>query len=165
MTSLVPLLLSAASLLTPAGEKGVVLLFVRTDCPISNRYAPELERLSETWSPRGFEFVLVYPEAGLTEAAMKEHGRTYGYRMRAVLDADHQYVDRAKVVVTPEAAVFVEGKLIYTGRIDDWFFDFGRSRPHAQHHDLEDVLAAIAAGKVPEYRETKAIGCAIEKLK
>jgi hypothetical protein len=163
--SVLPLLLSAASVLAPHGEKAVVLLFVRTDCPISNRYAPQLKRLDETWSPRGFEFLLVYPEAGLTEAAMKEHGRQYGYRMRSVLDADHEYVQRAKAVVTPEAAVFVQGKLVYTGRIDDWFFDFGKARAQAEHHDLEDVLAAILAGKTPAYRETKAIGCAIENVK
>ena len=30
-------------LLSPHGEKAVVLLFVRSDCPISNRYAPALQ--------------------------------------------------------------------------------------------------------------------------
>ncbi len=34
----------------------------------------------------------------------------------------------------------------------------------ARRRDLEDVLAAVAAGKTPRLRETKAIGCAIENL-
>ena len=43
----------------------MVLLFIRTDCPISNRYAPDLERLYERFAPQGVEFRLVYPEPGL----------------------------------------------------------------------------------------------------
>jgi hypothetical protein len=30
------------------------------------------------------------------------------------------------------------------------------------HHDLQDEIDAVLAGKIPAYRETKAIGCAIE---
>jgi hypothetical protein len=39
-----------------------VLVFVRTDCPISNRYAPELRRLQDRFAPRGMAFWLVYPD-------------------------------------------------------------------------------------------------------
>lgn len=153
------------AILTAHGEKAVVLLFIRSDCPVSNRYAPELERLYRTWSPRGVDFLLVYPEPGLSEAAMKEHWRAYGYSIPAVLDPKHEYADRARAHVTPEAAVFVQGRLVYTGRIDDWFYDFGKSRPQAEHHDLEEELTSVLAGKATPYRETRAIGCAIENVR
>ncbi len=39
--------------LAGAGTKATVLVFVGVDCPISNRYAPELERLEREFSPRG----------------------------------------------------------------------------------------------------------------
>ena len=48
---------------TPA--KARVLLFVRTDCPLTNRYAPELQRISQEFGQRGVTFWLVYP--GKTE--------------------------------------------------------------------------------------------------
>jgi len=156
------LLLSVASILAPHGEKAVVLVFTRSDCPISNRYAPELERLYRAYSPRGVEFLLVYPEAGLTEAAMKAHQREYGYTIPAVLDGAHEYVNRAGARVTPEAVVFVGGKIVYRGRIDDWFIDIGKARQHAGTHDLDDALSAVLAGRTPAVRETHAIGCAIE---
>jgi hypothetical protein len=73
-------------------------------------------------------------------------------------------VKRAGVRTTPEAAVFVGGQLVYRGRIDDRFVDFGKMRAEAAQHDLEEVLAGIVAGKIPRYRETRAIGCAIENL-
>src|SRR5579872_1827011 len=108
MPALILLLLAAqVDLLSPHGEKAVVLLFIRSDCPVSNRYAPELERLYAKYSLRGVDFRLVYPEAGLTAGAMEKHRKEYGYTIPALLDAGHQYVERAQARVTPEAAVFV----------------------------------------------------------
>jgi AhpC/TSA family len=147
---------------SPHGEKALVLLFVRSDCPISNRYAPEIQRLYELYSRQGIDFRLVYAEPGLTTAAMEKHRKEYGYTIPALLDSDHHYVTRARARVTPQAAVFVHGQLIYLGRIDDRYVDIGKARPEAAHHDLEEVLAAVAAGKSIRHRETKAVGCAIE---
>lgn len=164
LTLLLLLLAAKADLFSPHGEKAVVLLFVRSDCPISNRYAPEIERLYEKYSRQGVDFRLVYPEAGLTRGAMDKHRREYGYTIPALLDAGHQYVTRAQARVTPEAAVFVRARLIYSGRIDDWYVDIGKATPQATHRDLDEVLAAVVAGKAVSARQTKAIGCAIEKL-
>jgi len=160
------LLLTAVQvdLLSPHGEKAVVLLFVRSDCPISNRYAPELQRLYQRYSLLGLDFRLLYPEPGLTPSAMERHRKEYGLTIPALLDAGHKYVDRAQVRVTPEAAVFVNGRLVYQGRIDDRFVDIGKSRSEATRHDLDEVLAAVATGKSVQRRQTKAVGCAIEDL-
>jgi hypothetical protein len=151
-------------LFTPHGEKAVVLLFVRSDCPISNRYAPEIEHLYSRYSAAKVDFRLVYTEAGLTAAAMAHHRREYGYEIPGVLDPTHQFVKRAGVHSTPEAAVFTAGQLVYRGRIDDRFVDFGKMRAAPEHHDLDDVLSSVVAGKIPAFRETRAIGCAIENV-
>jgi AhpC/TSA family len=160
------LLLTAGQgdLLSPHGEKAVVLLFVRSDCPISNRYAPELQRLYQRYSLLGLDFRLLYPEPGLIPSAMERHRKEYGLTIPALLDAGHKYVDRAQVRVTPEAAVFVNGRLVYQGRIDDRFVDIGKSRSEATRHDLDEVLAAVATGKSAQRRQTKAVGCTIEDL-
>jgi len=150
---------------SPPGEKALVLLFIRTDCPISNRYAPELQRLYEHYSPKGIDFRLVYVEPGITVAAAEEHRREYGYTIPAVVDPGHEYVKRGRAGITPEASVFVYGELVYHGRIDDRYVAIGKERPRALHHDLEEVLAAVLARKAIPRRETTAIGCAIENLK
>jgi len=159
------LVATQTDLLSSHGGKAVVLLFVRSDCPVSNRYAPELQRLYERYSSRGVDFRLVYPEPGLTPAAMEKHRKEYGYTIPALLDTRHQYVTRVRARITPEAAVLVHGQLIYLGRIDDRYADIGKSRPEAAQHDLEEVLAAVVAGKSIRRRETKAVGCTIENLK
>ena len=165
LAPLLLLLAAQADPFPPRGEKVAVLLFVRSDCPISNRYAPELQRLYQQYFPQGIDFRLVYPESGLTTAAMENHLREYGYTIPGVLDAGRQYVTRARARVTPQAAVFARGRLIYLGRIDDRYVDTGKARPRATRRDLEEVLAEVAAGKTPRMRETKAVGCAIENVR
>jgi hypothetical protein len=54
-----------------------VLIFVRTDCPITNRYAPELARLAQEFASRGVEFWLIYPDASETESAIAQHKLEY----------------------------------------------------------------------------------------
>jgi hypothetical protein len=36
-----------------------VFIFLRSDCPVSNRYAPELKRLSDEFAPRSAVFSMV----------------------------------------------------------------------------------------------------------
>jgi hypothetical protein len=154
-----------AELLSPHGQKAVVLIFTRTDCPISNRYAPEIQRLFKKYSGQGVDFRLVYTERELSAEAMERHRREYGYPMPGLLDPAHQYVARAHARTTPEVAVFASGRLVYRGRIDDRYVDVSKARQQAERHDLDEALGAVVAGQTPPARETTAIGCAIEDLR
>jgi hypothetical protein len=145
--------------------KATVYVFTRTDCPISNRYAPEVKRIYDRYAGPSMEFILVYPDRDLTPEAREKHRVEYGYPMGAIGDPKHELVRKTGARVTPEAAVFVGSHLVYRGRIDDRYVDFGQSRATPSKHDLADVLAAIQAGQVPPFEETKAIGCAIDDLR
>ena len=152
--------------------RAVVLLFTRTDCPISNRYAPEIKRVYEKYSGQGVRFYLVYPDKDETAAAIEQHRIEYGYPMPAVQDPSHEWVARASAKVTPEAAVFVpespgkrDWRLVYHGRIDDRYIDFGKSRREATVRDLQNALDAVLAGRKVAPASAKAIGCYIADLR
>ena len=137
-----------------------VLLFTRTDCPISNRYAPEVRRLHDRFAPRGVRFWLVYPDPKATADGIRKHLADYAYPMGALLDPQHALVRASGARVTPEAAVFVRGRgLVYHGRIDDRFPGFGQARAEPSSRDLEQALLAVLDGRDPEVRVTEAIGC------
>lgn len=53
------------------------------------------------------------------------------------------------------------GKVLYLGRIDDWFGDLGKKRPAPTTHDLRDALHALLAGGEPAVARTVAVGCDI----
>ena len=69
-----------------------VLLFVSMDCPVSNRYAPEIKRLHDEFAPRGVRFRLVYPNPLDDEAAIGRHLRDFAYPPIAQRDRDHALV-------------------------------------------------------------------------
>lgn len=141
--------------------KAIVLVFVRPDCPISNRYAPEIERLHRKFGPQKTAWWLVYTDEETTPAEITRHLADYHLSLEAVRDPAHQLVKRAGVSVTPEAAVFLpDGSEVYHGRIDDRYADFGKERPQARRHDLQEVLNAVLEGrKAPPSQ--KAVGCYI----
>lgn len=143
----------------------VVLVFVRSDCPISNRYAPELNRIFSAYARRGVGFRLVYPDPDESTAAIRQHMKDYGYRWDALRDPEHKLVKLAQVRITPEAAVFSHGREVYRGRIDDRYIDFGRARREATTHDLVEALEAALAGKAVARAETPAVGCSISDLR
>jgi hypothetical protein len=137
-----------------------VFLFVRTDCPITNRYAPELQRIASEFTRRGVEFWLVYPDPAETAAAIHAQIAEYKLPGKALRDPHHKRVARSQAAVSPQAAIFDNGgHLIYSGRIDDRYVDFGKSRPAAQTHDLEAAIAAVLSGKPAPVSRTRAIGC------
>lgn len=143
-----------------------VLLFVRTDCPITNRYAPELRRISDEFAPSPVDFFLVYSGATETASNVEEHIRQYRFPGTALLDPKHELARRAQATVAPEAAVFDRsGRLVYLGRIDDRWISFGRSRPEPTVHDLEAALKTALSGNTPRESRTRAIGCSLEDVR
>jgi thiol-disulfide isomerase/thioredoxin len=150
--------------LQATNSKAILLIFVSSTCPICNRYAPEFRRLHERFSSRGVALWRVYPDADDTAAVIQEHQREFGLPGEALRDPDHALVNLAGVQVTPEAALFLPGgKRVYRGRIDDWYTDFGKSRPEPTRRDLQDALEAVLAGRSVSNATTTAIGCHIPK--
>jgi hypothetical protein len=151
--------------LANAAAKGLLFLFVGTECPISNRYALELRRLREAFAPRGIEFRMVYTDPAAPVEALRRHLREYGLPEDALRDPQRALVKLAGAKVTPEAALFVPGageaRLVYHGRIDDRFVAFGQMRPAPTTHELEDAISAVLTGKPVPRATAPAIGCAI----
>jgi peroxiredoxin len=146
-------------------SKAIVFIFVRTDCPVSNRYAPELRRLHDKFAKRGVRFWLVYPDPNESVELIRNHIQEYQYRMSALRDAEHKLVKLSGAQVTPEVAVFRPGgRIVYRGRIDDRYVAFGKERPTPTTRDLEQVLNALLEGKQIVNTTTIAVGCFIPDL-
>ena len=144
------------------GAKATVVVFVATDCPIANYFAPEIQRIHAEYSTRGVEFFLIYPDGDETRENVAKHVADYGYAIDALLDPTHELVDYVGARMTPEVAVLSgDGELRYLGRINDLYVDFGKQRAHPTREDLKLALDAILAGTEPVIDRTDVIGCFI----
>src|SRR5579863_7732865 len=160
---------AAVDPLKASGGKVVVLIFVRVDCPISNRYAPTIqgiERRVRLENAGRVAFWLVYPDRSETAQQIRKHEKEFGYDLPALRDVQRSLVAESHAQTTPEAAVFdANRKLVYHGRIDNLYEDFGRARPAATTHELEDAIDATLNRKDVANASVPSVGCYISDLK
>jgi Redoxin len=154
---------------SPAGARAVVFVFTRSDCPISNRYAPDLRRLQQQATAARIDFWIVFVDPAESAARIREHLKRFAYTGRALRDPRHDLVRASGATIAPEAAVFVREhrapRLVYRGRIDDRYQTPGRMRPAATTRDLEAVLHEVRDAGPLVLRETQAVGCIIADLR
>ena len=148
--------------LEPAGIANV-LFFVATDCPVSNSYAPEIQRICGAFASRGVGCQLIYEDPGVTETAVATHLAEYRYKgIPAAIDRDGSLAARVRATITPQAVVVDRrGEIRYRGRIDNFYAALGRPRQAVTSRDLQDALTEVAGGKPVTHPETDPIGCYI----
>ena len=148
--------------LAPAGTANV-LVFTATDCPVSNGYAPEIQRVCAGYAARGVHCMLVYEDPGVTADAVRAHLTAFRYAgVAAGIDADGAVAARVGATVTPEVAVVDRGGAVrYRGRIDNQFVALGRPRRTVTVHDLTAALDALLDGHPIAAPVTQPIGCSI----
>lgn len=151
--------------LAPPGARAVVLFFAASDCPISNRYIPEIERLDREFSPDGVHFWWVYPNPEDTADIVRRHEQQFHIHPAAVLDTEQRLTALAHATITPEVAILLPDgsswREVYRGRIDNRYLSLGQERPVATRHDLEDALRAVIAGRPVPPPEGPPVGCSI----
>ena len=145
-----------------ATNRAVVLVFLRTDCPVSNGYAPELRRLRDAFAARDVGFWMVYPRTDEPSEAIRRQLAEHRLEGPALRDGDASLAKAARVRVTPEVAVFdAARRLVYHGRIDDRFASFGVERASPTRRELAEVLEALTAGNPVTTPSVPGVGCAI----
>ena len=151
--------------LTPASGEINLLVFIASDCPISNRYAPEIDRIAAAYAPRRVRTFLVYADSRAAASQVRAQVHEFHPSLRApvIIDRGLALTEAAGATVTPEAVIVTGRGRVYRGRIDDWYENAGQARRAAQRHDLRDALDATLAGRPVAQPETTAIGCFIER--
>ncbi len=162
-----------------AGTEAVVFFYLATDCPISNRYMPEIKKLEAEFAGRRVDFWMVYPNAGETGAGVSRHQTAYG---QPINEGDHAgaannillrptatFLAVSSARITPEASVVLASesggretlRAVYTGRIDDRYVSFGKERPQATRNDLEQAIEAVLAHRAVPAPGGPPVGCGI----
>ncbi len=143
-------------------EKFGVYVFLSNDCPVANRYAPEIRRIARKFEGKGVRFWMVHPLEGETLASIREHAELYELPGTVVRDDGGTLARHMGITVTPEVAVVdQESRILYRGRIDDRYPALGQKRNRPTRRDLNDALAAVLAGEPVAVPRTKAVGCVL----
>ena len=143
-------------------KKGyVVVMFIATQCPVSNRYNERMTRLYSDYASKGLTFLAINSNKQESLEEVRDHAKTHGFQFPVLKDYENHVADAYGAQVTPEIYV-IDGKgiLRYHGRIDDSMYP-----DEVTSQDLRAALDALLTGKEVPRAETKAFGCSIKRVK
>lgn len=146
------------------GCKAVVLVFLSPECPVSNQYGGELNRIHEEAGRQKVEFYGVVSDAKLSRSAIKKHYDELAARFPVFVDSSGLLTELCRPTHVPEAFVFAsDGRLAYRGRIDDAVASVDARRGAVVDRTLASVIAAIAEDRSPAAGRTEPVGTRLEK--
>jgi peroxiredoxin len=141
-------------------SKAVVIMFIATQCPVSNDYNSRMVDLYKAYNDKNVTFLGINSNKQESVKEIANHSKENGFQFPVLKDENNVIADKYKAQVTPEIFV-VNGKMevLYHGRIDD-----SRRANDVESEDLRYALDAILADKQVPVKETKAFGCTIKRI-
>jgi len=140
--------------------KAVVLIFVSTQCPVSNAYNSRMEKLYETFKDKDVVFLGINSNKEETTDKIKKHAEEKGLSFPILKDEKNKIADQLEASFTPEVYVLNNKlELLYHGRIDD-----SRREDEVKTQDLKNTINEILKGKEVSVKTTKAFGCTIKRV-
>jgi peroxiredoxin len=142
------------------GNKGAVIIFIATKCPVSNAYNDRMEKLAEDYKAKGINVIGINANNTEPAAEVKSHAAEKGLKFTILKDDGNRVADRLGANHTPEAYVIdASGKLVYHGRIDN-----AQNPANITSNDLRDALDAMLAGQPIQKTTSVAFGCSIKRV-
>ena len=138
-----------------------VVMFIATQCPVSNAYNERMSALSGEYQPKGIQFVGINSNRQESVEEIAEHASVNGFAFPVLKDNGNVIADRFGATRTPEVYVLSRsGEVLYHGRIDD-----SQNPERIESRDLAAALDAILAGDDIPLAETRAFGCSIKRVR
>jgi peroxiredoxin len=150
---------AAHTLASLHGSKGTVLIFIATQCPVSNGYNERMEKLAQDFKARGINVIGINANSTEPAADVKDHAAKNNLTFTILKDNGNKVADLLGATRTPEAYFLDAGsKLLYHGRIDN-----SRDITQVNSSELRDALEATLAGKPVPKATANAFGCSIKR--
>ena len=141
-------------------SKAIVIMFIATECPVSNAYNARMKKLYNSYKNKGVSFIGINSNKAESVSDIKEHAKSNNLTFTILKDDKNIIADKFGASVTPEIYVLdPKLELLYHGRIDD-----SRREQDVKSTELKSALDEILAGKSVSVPKTKAFGCTIKRI-
>jgi peroxiredoxin len=145
------------------GTRGVVVVFLSTQCPISNAYLPTLGEIAEKYRREGIEFFGVVSDPSTTLQQARHHHKEFKIAFPVLFDGSGELRLLLAPTHTPESFVLDRSRqVIYRGAIDDLYVRVGKKQAVAQNHFLTSAIQCVIENKPCSIAQTEPVGCLME---
>ncbi len=140
-------------------SKATVIMFVSTQCPVSNAYNERMEKLAKNYSAKGVRFVAINANKEESTAEIASHSKEHGFTFPVLKDKGNVIADKFDAKVTPETYVVnAKGDLVYHGQIDN-----SQNETKIKARPLAAALDEVLAGQPVKQADVAAFGCSIKR--
>ena len=142
-------------------KKATVVMFISTECPVSNAYNERIIALHNDYKDQGVQFIGINSNRTESVKEIVEHNEANKFQFLVLKDLKNEIADNFGAKRTPEIYL-LDGKRIlrYHGAIDN-------SQDDPETHYLREALDLVVAGKTvsEDLKKTKAFGCTIKRVR
>lgn len=140
--------------------KAIVIMFISTQCPVSNAYNTRMVKIHETYKNKNIIFLGINSNKAEFVKEIKSHSADNNFEFPVLKDEKNIIADKFAASFTPEIYILdPKFNIVYHGRIDD-----SRDESAVTSNDLSRALDEILQGKKISVSKTKAFGCTIKRI-
>ena len=116
-------------------SKAIVIMFIATECPVSNDYNSRMEKLYNDYKEKDIAFIGINSNKAESVDRIKEHAKEKGLTFTILKDEKNIIADKFEASFTPETYVLnTDFDILYHGRIDN-----SRKESEVVSKDLENA--------------------------
>ncbi|MDB5386454.1 MAG: Peroxiredoxin, partial [Planctomycetaceae bacterium] len=155
---------SASSVRTLQGKRATVLVFLSTECPISNSYIATLNELAKQFAEQGVTVIGLNPNDGVSLRDLAEHRKEFAITFPVLRDSGAVIASQLAIAHCPEVVLLNDqGTVQYQGRIDERYARRGAVAGEIRRRDLSIAVEELLSGKPVSITKTAAVGCPISR--
>ena len=146
-------------------ENGLLVMFSCNTCPVVIRNQSRTKEICQYTSDKKIGVVILNANEGDRDGgnsfeAMQSYAHQQGYNWFYAVDKNSELADAFGANKTPECFLFDKsGKLVYHGAIDDSPGDAN----NVKRHHLKEAVDEMVSGKQITVKETRSVGCSINR--
>jgi len=144
--------------------KGYIVVFTCNHCPWAVMYEDRLIELHNTYAPQGYPVIAINPNNPEVQPEdsfelMQKRAKEKGFPFAYIFDDKQTVYPEYGASKTPHVYLLDKDRVVqYIGAIDD----SPRDASQVEEAYVSKAIEALKAGKKPDPKSTKAIGCSIK---
>jgi hypothetical protein len=148
--------------LKTADKELVSILLLSTDCPISKNYINKIKGFISTYGEAiSFFFYLTKNTSGFEKSLF---AKEYEIDFELRIDRKNKLATLLGATVTPEILLIKkeEGKVLYQGAIDNWYYSLGKKRNVITSNYFEEAVKLSLNNQKVSIPYVQPVGCYIQ---